>query len=507
MSTINLLKVSAPAGRGIVNNVEKFLSLEFHHDDYRTLVFHHDEFYEWVGSHWVRIDTTELEGRVQDFFAECYYEKKVEPTEENPKGLAPVEYSINRSSLSDLMRVLRNRVVISYDGNGANQWIQKRPGEADPVDLVPLQNGILNVWTRELQPPTPRLFNKYSLSFNYDAETTECPTMEKFLNDAFGSDHQRRDLLQEVIGLLCTPENKYHKLFFFVGEPRAGKSTMVNLIKKLIGPQNMGATTLSALAESHGMADIADKPVVSISDASNVGKSPRATLDALKSISGGDPVRVNPKGKQGHSGVLPIRFILAANEMPELPDRTGALRQRTVLLKFTTSFEGREDRGMDVKLARELPAIFNWALAGLTRLRERYEAGGGDFVQPDVGKDDLTISEEINNPDKAFVQDWCEVGPSYKEATALLQQAWVTWRIERGMDIPEQPELRMTKSIKEVVSTVTSGHKLSAGPDGKRPRALAGIRLNDEVRARIAKSMNNSNPLAHLVGLMPPPSC
>ena len=40
-----------------------------------------------------------------------------------------------------------------------------------------------------------------------------------------------------------------------------------------------------------------------------------------------------------------------------------------MLLIFKSSFRGREDRELRAKLARELPGIANWALAGLRRLR------------------------------------------------------------------------------------------------------------------------------------------
>lgn len=94
------------------------------------------------------------------------------------------------------------------------------------------------------------------------------------------------------------------------------------------------------------------------------------------SISGEEALTVDRKYRDAWTGKLPTRIVMLSNELPRITDVSGALANRFILLTLTQSFYDREDTELSEKLYRELPASFNWSLAGLDRLRLR-----GRFVQ------------------------------------------------------------------------------------------------------------------------------
>jgi putative DNA primase/helicase len=128
---------------------------------------------------------------------------------------------------------------------------------------------------------------------------------------------------------------------------------------------------------------------------------------------------------------LPTRFMLLTNELPRLPDASGALAGRMVLVRLTRSWFGQEDPGLTDRLLGELPGILRWAIAGWRGLRQR-----GRFLQPDSGQELLGQLEDLASPIAEFVRECCEVGPDYQVTKAKLYERWKAWCIGAGREHP-----------------------------------------------------------------------
>ena len=112
------------------------------------------------------------------------------------------------------------------------------------ADLIACRNGLLNIRSGALLPHTPYLFNVNSLPFDYDPEASRPEEWLKFLNQLWPDDKQSRRTLQEIFGLLLTPDTSHQKIFMTVGPKRSGKGTIGRVLTELLGKDNVVNPTL-----------------------------------------------------------------------------------------------------------------------------------------------------------------------------------------------------------------------------------------------------------------------
>jgi putative DNA primase/helicase len=298
-----------------------------------------------------------------------------------------------------------------------------------PAELVPMENGLLQVTNRLLHPPTPNFFWPYALPYPYDSGAPPPERFLLFLDELFGDDQESKDLLQEFIGYLLVPDTSQQKMLLLVGPPRSGKGTISRMIRDLLGHHNVAGPTLASLGTNFGLQPMIDKPVAIISDARLSGRTDNAVVvERLLSITGEDALTVDRKYKSAWTGPLPCRLVIISNELPRLDDVSGALASRFLVLQLTDSFLGREEHDLSAKLAKELPGILLWALDGLERLRERRY-----FVQPERASQVVRDLAELSSPIWSFIKERCVSDPLSSVGVGELFDEWKKWCWENNV--------------------------------------------------------------------------
>lgn len=334
-------------------------------------------------------------------------------------GLAPFHPNVQK--VENFTRALKT--VIGIADVDAPAWLASpSPQMPEPRDIIALRNGLYDVRCGTLYPHSPDFFNLGATDFAYDPLAGEPVVWRKFLSEAFPADQESIDTLQEIFGYLLTSDTSQQKIFVFPGQPRAGKGTVLRVLEGLSGSTNWTATTLTAFSKDFGKESLIGKQLAIIGDASVATKDALAAAEGLKSISGEDSVPIQRKYIGNWIGHLTTRFVIAANEMPGLPDASGALATRYLAVAFTQSFLGREDKTLSARLRCELPGIFNWAMIGLRRLNAR-----GHFVQPATGQESINEAAIGGSHSIGFVTDCCEFDPDKTTRTTDLYVAYVAW--------------------------------------------------------------------------------
>lgn len=297
----------------------------------------------------------------------------------------------------------------------------------DVSNLIVCQNGIVDLKSGQLEPHNPAFFTTGILPYSYDP-TAKAPEWQAFLNSSLEHDDERIALLQEWMGYMLVNSYEFQKAMLMIGASRSGKGTIGKVLKDLVGSQAYAGITLEGLAADAVVETILDKTVLFIGDAHSVQGNDRGKImDRFMSITGNDPLPVNRKYKGAWNGHIPGRITMAANNVPNFNDDSGAMANRLLILPFNKSFLGNEDPMLYSKLREELPGICNWALEGLNRLRQI-----GRFTDPVMSRIEREEIMTQQAPLSAFVRECCEICDDGRVFTSDVYNAYKMWRVQEG---------------------------------------------------------------------------
>ena len=472
---------AAPAGRDRVLRSDKgkpielsggpydyaqaFLDARHDHKEGRTLHFYRGAFHAWTGTHYRELTDVEVRTELYDFLDDALVWRV-------PKGKTTPElvpFKPNRNHVHDIVDALRARAFLS-DETAMPSWLGEVPTKGT---VIPLRNGLLDLATDHLHGHSPRYLQSYSLPFDYDPCVAEPVQWQAFLEEIWPDDIEARNTLQEMMGLLITPDTSHHKIFLIVGPPRAGKGTILRVIKELLGACNCAGPTLSGLSTQFGLEDLLGKPVAIISDARLSGRQDSAVVtELLLSISGEDPKSVQRKHKTSVTCTLPSRFVIMSNELPKLDDASGAIATRFVTLIMTVSFLGREDHALFKKLVPELAGIFNWALEGRRRLEER-----GHFDVPQSSKEAMEELKKLSSAVYAFFSECCVQNPQQECTADKVFKAWKEWCDVQGTVHPGTVR-SLTRKLRAVFPRLKTDRR-RPWPNAPKETWLKGFYLGD----------------------------
>lgn len=234
------------------------------------------------------------------------------------------------------------------------------PDDTFPKTTIAYKNVIFDVeaylaGTKTIRPHTYHWASTLCLPYDYD-ETATCQKWLEFLDQVLEADQDRIGLLQEWFGYCLTQDARQHTLMVLTGVPRSGKGTTMRVLSALVGTDNSTGYNLHSLGERFGLGRLVGKLVAFIGEANlTQSREKYRILETLNAIVGGDEIAIEEKQKPlTLSTVLPVKFVIACNEMPLFVDPSGALAARLLVLDYNVSFEGREDRGLGERLEAEV---------------------------------------------------------------------------------------------------------------------------------------------------------
>lgn len=431
------------------------LAAQFRYGEVTTLRRWRGDFLHWRDGAW---------SPVEDSDVRCLVYKFLEPAETGDgKPIRP-----NSRIASDVIDALRSAAHLSSDTEPP-AWLGPEAITVDPRDLLPVANGILDLNTGNLIPPTPEFFTLGALPVAYDPQAPTPTAWHGFLNDLWPDDAGARGTLQEFMGCALTADTRQQKIALIVGPKRSGKGTIARVLKGLLGTSNVAAPTLASLATNFGLAPLIGRRLATITDARLGARADQATIaERLLSISGEDALTIDRKHREAWTGRLDTRFLILTNELPKLGDASGALASRFIVLTLAHSFYGKEDHGLDDRLRGELPGILNWALEGLVRLRSR-----GHFEQPESSADALRDLEDLGSPVSAFIHEHCTIVPGAETECAYLFQCWREWCGRQNRTYPGTAQ-SFARDLKAAVPGITTGARRKGNT---RYRVYVGIGL------------------------------
>jgi len=277
-----------------------------------------------------------------------------------------------------------------------------------------------------------------------------------FLVSSCEEDMESVELIREYGGYILADSYYLHKMLILEGVPGSGKSILAKIYQEMLGYQYCAAVSILGLVGQFGLGDLPGKKLAVMSEARQVDLSAlRSLVPILLKIVGQDYIDTEAKHKNAISELLECKILLMTNRTPVIPDDTGALSQRLLMIRFDREFRGTkaEILGLDrIILDRGLPGIIKWHLKGLENLSKRKV-----FIEPERGiAAKAWLSEQID-PLKTFVDSFFLLEWDAPKDSFILQVDFIRYfraflrRIGQSTD-DTQDRVRKRASIRNLKS-------------------------------------------------------
>ncbi|MCH8517753.1 MAG: phage/plasmid primase, P4 family [Cyclobacteriaceae bacterium] len=307
------------------------------------LCMHQGYYYVYTGTHWIRVDEPEL----KNFIAEAA----------ERMGIAKLKsrYYEFKDKLFKQFATSAHLPAPEYDPD---------------IVLINLANGTFEITPKyqELRPPKAIDFLTYQLKFRYDSKAT-APQFHKYLEEVL-PDEESRKVLAEFMGYLFTRGMKLEKVLFLFGAGRNGKSVLFEIIRAMLGDDNITYYSLSNLTDDSGYyrAKLSGKLV---NWASDIGD--RLQSNTFKQLASGEPIEARLPYRDPFMLTNVCKFAFNTNQLPADVEHTAAYFERFLIIPFNVYIKP-ENRDPDLPkkiINSELPGVFNWVLDGLSRLLQQ----------------------------------------------------------------------------------------------------------------------------------------
>ena len=236
----------------------------------------------------------------------------------------------------------------------------------DP-NLINLQNGVLNLETKEILPHSPDYCFLSKIPINFNPEAT-CPIILKFFEEIL----QEKDIpvAEEWIGFLLLRKYLLKKALIIVGDRDVGKTTFLNLLESFIGKDNISGISLQKLAgDKFSVANLYQKYANIYDDMSAKDINDTATF---KMATGQSSMTGENKFGSPFKFTNFAKLTFSCNSIPgntKLDD--PAYYSRWIVLSFIKRAENPDLKlGEKLSTSEELSGLLNLALRGLVRVME-----------------------------------------------------------------------------------------------------------------------------------------
>jgi putative DNA primase/helicase len=353
-----------------------------------------------------------------------------------------------------------------------NMWSPLSLFDADPYELN-TPAGIVNLRTGHLLPVNQ---SKLCLrSTRVAPEPGPSTRWHEFLDQTFTGDAQMITYMQRLLGVSLIGEVREQILPFWHGQGANGKSTLINVVERLLGVGETGyaiavpAEILLASAAQRHPTEIANLAGARLAVASELEPGQKFAESKVKMLTGADNISARFIGKDFFTFRPSHTFFLLGNHEPDVKAGGPAFWRRMRKIPFDNIVpKGQRDPGLEDRLVTEEgPQILAWAIRGC----RDYLTNG--LAEPEQVRFATETYEESQDTVKQFIEDDCLIGePSRQDLhvpVAALRRAYEAWCADNGLDAANAKEI--TQRLR--------GFGVRSSKGSKGIRYYDGIRLRD----------------------------
>ena len=372
----------------------------------------------WNGKYW-QYDVTESVKNLIEILAEkiMYESSSMNDAEQWARVIKNVQHIYSSAGKEALLKEARHIAGIP---------VLNSDFDKDPC-LLCTESGVINLKTNRIIE-----FDRnqmISMSTNYEIDRSKRPVLfEKFLKEIFVDDDVVH-YIHKAMGYSITNLTREQCMFILHGDGNNGKSLLLDVIKTVLGgyaitskPQlltesNFGTQNSEEIARLNG------KRFCAVEEIKSGDKMDEQIVKSLTSGIGNQVARF----LYANSFEFPVtcKFWMATNYEPVIRGNDKGIWRRIVKIPVPTDFTGREDKDLREKLLQEAPQILGWLVEGY----EMYMLEG--LIQPDAIKQATSDYRKEMDIVQQWIEEYCEVKPSYFERANTLYDNFRAFCIRR----------------------------------------------------------------------------
>lgn len=307
--------------------------------------------------------------------------------------------------------------------------------------LANVKNGLLDIYTRELHPHSPDYVSLIQFPVVYDPDA-KCPVWMECIKDWMSGPEQdeKITLLQQFCGYILSSSMLYDRALFMVGDGGNGKSTFIDTIAMVIGPEATSHIDLESLYGQFGFKGLIGKRLNIIEEVhGNYYQS-----NKLKKLISGEQVTIDIKYKDQFTFRPQAKFVFSVNLLPRVDDTSTATERRICAVTFRNNYRKNPNyklRSSVGLLAQELSGILNWMIAGAIDLSDK-----GNFIITNEQTQMLNEYREENSSVEGFLAQ-CVIFEEGEIDAPTLYAEYKKWCMSDG-GRKTKSNITFTKEVK-----------------------------------------------------------
>lgn len=241
--------------------------------------------------------------------------------------------------------------------------------DANPV-VVGTPRGALDLRNGDLIPYGPNEFITRRVPLDLDV-SAKCPRWEQFLREVLCDDAEIQDYFHQLVGYIVSGETTLQQMWLLVGSGSNGKSTLLHILQKVLGPDYAQQTPESVLLGRANLggatSDLVRLKGVRCALLAETGHGQSFNEERVKALVAADTITARGLYREFEEFVPQAKFLLATNHLPIVRGADKGIWRRLVVIPFKKEFEVGSDPTLYQDLVAELPGIFAWAVRGAVR--------------------------------------------------------------------------------------------------------------------------------------------
>lgn len=243
------------------------------------------------------------------------------------------------------------------------------PNELDADRLlVNVRNGVLNLRDFTVTEHKPDFLMTRMLGTSMSKSPKKPEKWLAFLNQIFSGDKELIRYIQKALGYSLSGDTSEQCAFFLYGTGRNGKSTFLEVVRKIMGDYATNIQPESIMIKSNtnnANSDIARLKGARFVTSVEPNEGMRLNEGLLKQLTGDDMITARKLYGDEFEFRPEFKLWMATNHKPTIRGTDLGIWRRIHIIPFTVTIpEEVVDKNLPFKLMQELPDILAWIVEG-----------------------------------------------------------------------------------------------------------------------------------------------